>query len=140
MAARTALTPVAMSENGNVAEGAGTAIAGLVTNGATVADPPGPNKVFLIVNNSAVAAHNVTIRAGGSGNGADGNPAAAVPYAEAKQGDLVCSVAASATDLIGPFETDRFKQADGSLSIDFDATLTGTIWVVQLPFQGVAGQ
>jgi hypothetical protein len=138
MTARTALTPVVLVQDGNVSEGSGTSIAALVSPGATVAAPPGPNHVFLIVNNTATAAHNVTVRAGGNGVTAAGGTAVAVPFEGATVGDLVTSVAASGTQLIGPLTTDRFTQADGSLSIDFDAGTTGSIWVIQPPNRHLA--
>jgi hypothetical protein len=139
MTARTALTPVDLVQDGAVSEGSGTSIAGLVAGGAYIADPPGPNKVFLIVNNSDTAAHNVTVRAGGNGNTAAGGTNPGVPFEAATVGDLVTSVAASGTEVIGPFTTDRFTQADGSLSIDFASGFTGTIWVLQYPYLGIAG-
>ncbi len=139
MTARTALTPTSLVQDSAVAEGAGTSIAGLVAAGATVADPPGPNKVFLLVNNTAGTAQNVTVRAGGNGNTAAGGTNPGVPFTDATVGDLVVSVAASGTEFIGPFTTDRFTQADGSLSIDFQSGTTGTIWVYQWPYSGIPG-
>jgi hypothetical protein len=137
MTARTALTPVVLNQDGSVAEGSGTSIAGLVSGGAYVADFPGPNKVFLIVSNSYSSPENVTVRAGGNGNTAAGGTNPGVPFEAATVGDLVVSVTNGTTSLIGPFTSDRFTQADGSLSIDFAAALTGTIWVVQLPYGGI---
>lgn len=137
MTARTALTPTSLVQDGGVAEGSGTSIAGLVSAGATIAAPPGPNKIFLLVNNSATAAKNVTIRAGGNGNTASGGTNPGVPFEAATVGDLAVSVASSGTSLIGPFTSSRFTQADGSMSIDFDAGTTGTIWVFQMPNQHI---
>jgi hypothetical protein len=137
MTARTALTPTALVQDGSVAEGAGTAIAGLVAAGATVASPPGPNKVILLVNNTATASKNVTVRAGGSGNTAAGGTNPGVPFEAATVGDLVTAVSASGTLFIGPLSSARFTQADGSMSIDFDSGTTGTIWVFQLPNQHI---
>lgn len=133
MTARTALTPTALVQDGAVAEPAGTSIAGLIAAGAYVASPPGPNKVFLIVANTAGAAYAVTVRAGGNGNTASGGTNPGVPFEGAAVGDLVTSVAASGTQMIGPLTSDRFTQADGTMSIDFAASMTGTIAVIQLP-------
>jgi len=138
MTARTQLTPLQMVQDGGVAEGAGTAIAGLVAGGAYVADPPGPNHLFLIVNNSYTSPETVTVRAGGNGNTASGGANPGVPFEQATVGDLVVTVANSATELIGPLTTGRFTQADGSVSIDFAAALTGTIWVVALPYNPIS--
>lgn len=132
MAARTQLTPVQLTQDGAVSEGAGTAIAGLVADGAYVASPPGPNKILVIVDNSYTAAVDVTLRAGGSGNDAAGNANPGVPFESAALGDLVVSVPASGTYVFWPATTDRFTQADGSMSIDFGAGMTGTIWVLEL--------
>jgi hypothetical protein len=137
MTARTQLTPTALVQDGAVAEPAGTSIAGLISAGAYVAAPPGPNKVFLIVSNSATAAFSVTVRAGGNGNTAAGGTNPGVPFEGATLGDLVTSVAASGTQLIGPLTSDRFTQADGTMSIDFAASMTGTIAVIQLPNQHI---
>jgi hypothetical protein len=134
MTARTALTPTALVQDGGVAEPAGTSIAGLISAGATVASPPGPNKVFLIVTNSdSGGAHTVTVSAGGNGVTASGGTNPGVPFEAATVGDLAVSVAASSTQLVGPFTSDRFIQADGSMSIDFSSGFTGTIAVIQLP-------
>lgn len=133
MTARTALTPVQLVGDGAISEGSGTSIAGLVSAGATIAAPPGPNRVLLIVNNSYSAAKNVTVRAGGSGVTAAGATAVAVPFEAAAAGDLVVNVAASGTQVIALATSARFTQADGSLSIDFDTAMTGTITVLALP-------
>jgi hypothetical protein len=139
MTARTALTPVVLVQDGSVALGAGTAIAGLVSGGAYVADPPGPNKVAILIDNTYTAAENVTIRAGGNGNTASGGTNPGVPFDSAPVGDLVVSCPNGAYTFIGPLTTDRYTQADGSLSIDFAGALTGTIWVIQQPENGIWG-
>lgn len=79
--------------------------------------------ILLIVANTAAAAHNVIVRAG----------AGPVPAFRASLGDLTVSVPASGTALVGPFETARFAQSDGSLNVDFDASTTGTIVAVRVP-------
>jgi hypothetical protein len=138
MTARTALTPVQLVQDGSVAEGNGTSIAALVAAGATVASPPGPNRVMLRVNNSDTAAHNVTVRAGGNGVTAAGGANPGVPFEAATVGDLVTSVPASSTVEIGPLTSARFTQADGSMSIDFAAGFTGAIWVLRQPALQIA--
>lgn len=137
MTARTALTPTMLVHDGAVAQPAGTSLAGLVAAGATVAAPPGPNDVVLQVTNSSGAAGNITVRAGGSGNTAAGTANPGVPFDSAGQGDLVTSVGAGATQLIGPFKSDRFTQPDGSMSIEVASGLTGTIAVLEWPRRGV---
>ena len=136
MTARTQITPLSLVQDGGVAEGSGTTInSTLVTDGAYIAAPPGPNKVFLIVENTySSSALNVTVRAGGNGVTASGGTNPGVPFEGATVGDLVVSVAENGgISMIGPFTSDRFTQADGSLSIDFETAFTGTIWAFQLP-------
>src|ERR1700675_4940016 len=106
--ARSVLTPVVLVRDGSVADGAGAAIAGLVSGGAYVADPPGPNGIKFRVANSDTAAHNVTVRAGGSGVTASGAANPGVPFEGATVGDLVVQVPASSTLNIGPLTSDRF--------------------------------
>lgn len=79
--------------------------------------------VILIISNTYTAAENVIVRAG----------AGPVPAFRASLGDLTVSVPASSTMLIGPFETARFAQADGSLNVDFGAGMTGTIVALRVP-------
>lgn len=50
------------------------------------------------------------------------------------QGDLVTTVAASATVWIGPFDSGRFLQADGSMLVDVAAAVVpGTITAFKVP-------
>lgn len=134
MAARTALTPITLNNDTGTAQGSGTAIAGLVSAGATVPSP-GPYKALVVVNNSGASAANVTIRASRSGVDASGNAQSNsmsnTVFTAATTGDLTVSVAAAATVFIPVTNTDRFTQDDGSMSIDFAAGMTGTIWVLR---------
>ena len=86
--------------------------------------PAGPDMdmVILKVDNSAAGAHNVIIRAGV-------NP----PAFRAGLGDLTVSVTNGTTKYVGPFEPARFKQADGSLNVDFDSGFSGTITAFFMP-------
>lgn len=135
MTARTVLTPIALTRDTGNALGAGTTPD--AANGNTIASP-GPNKLKLLVHNGDTAAHTVTIRASGSGVTAAGaaqvNPAPSnTVFTQATLGDLVVSVAASAYAEIGPLTTDRFTQADGSLSIDYSASTSVLVWPIQDP-------
>ena len=60
-------------------------------DGAYIADPPGPNKIILVVDNSADTAEDITIRAGGSGTTESGGTNPGVPFEQATVGDLVYS-------------------------------------------------
>jgi hypothetical protein len=143
MAARTALTPVQLVADGNVAAGSsGTVDA---ANGNTVAWNPsgspaiwGPNRVLIVVTNGDSASHSITVRASGSGVTAAGatqvNPAPSnTVFTQATLGDLTVAVAASATQVIGPLTSDRFAQADGSMSLDWTASTSMSVWIYQLP-------
>ena len=138
MAARSgALVPIQMVLDGAVAEGAGTAVAAS-SPGLWIADPPGPNHVFLIVANSATTAQSVTVRAGGNGLTETGAANPGVPFEQATVGDEVTSIPASSTQVLGPFTTDRVTQADGAMFIDFAAGFTGTIWAFALPYNPIS--
>lgn len=133
MTARTVLTPIALARDTGNALGAGTTPD--ASNGNTVA-APGPFKLKLLVHNGDTAAHTVTIRATGNGVTATGatqvNPApSSTVFTQSTLGDLVVSVAASAYTVIGPLTSDRFAQADGSLSIDYSASTSVLVWPIQ---------
>lgn len=131
--ARTALTPTLLARDGSTVDPGGTAIASVQAGGAYVADPPGPDRVYLRVTNTFAGSKNVTVRAGGNGVTVTGGANPGVPFDSASVGDLVVAIAQNANVTIGPLTSDRFCQADGSLSVDFDSAMTGTVWVFRLP-------
>lgn len=130
--ARTNLPLTTLHANG-VVDITGTAVD--VTNGMNVVlanegvpAGPGMNNLVLYVTNTAGADKTVTVRAG-VGGGA--TPGAAYRSGE---GDLVVTVhTASGGGVIGPLESARFAQSDGSLNIDFGSGLTGNITAYILP-------
>lgn len=93
------------------------------TNGHVVSPGSKPlNEILIVVNNTTVSTKVVTIKAGA-------NP----PALSAGQGDLAITCAASTNGIpIGPLESARFLQADGTLNIDIAASMTGTIVVYSL--------
>jgi hypothetical protein len=130
--ARTAITPRALAANGSLdsATGPTTIDAALVTAGAIV-NSVEPERTVIRVTNTEGSTNTVTIKAG------DNPPALA-----AGQGDLVVTVAATTgARYIGPLESGRFlKMLDdasvaqgGSLYLDFETGMTGTIDVLLLP-------
>lgn len=130
MAARTAITPIAVVNNGAIASGAGTTVD--AANGMTVA--AGPFKVLLRVDNTDGSAHTFTVRAGGNGVTASGGAAVATPYTQATVGDSTVSVAATTgSQVFWVLDTDRYTQADGSLSVDFNSAVGMKVWAYQLP-------
>jgi hypothetical protein len=125
--ARTAITRRVLSANNGIAAPSADTID--QSNGMTLALPsngipasPDAEQVVFKVDNSAGSAKNVIIRAGV-------NP----PAFRASIGDLTVSVNTSATAYIGPLESARFAQSDGSISIDFASGFTGTITAFVVP-------
>lgn len=116
--ARVTLTPTALVTNSGVADPAGTASVAGTGNGFTV--PPATSKgalvVFLRVSNATAGAGTVTVLAGTQ------------PSAQSSgQGASTVSVAATTgVQWLGPFESARFEQADGSLSVETSVVLTVT--------------
>lgn len=125
--ARTAVPYSNLVPNGDIADPAGTATNAGTSNGHVIpAAQPGadafPELTILRVVAGATGG-NVTIKAGT-------NP----PAIAAGQGDLVVAVANSATRWIGPFESGRFLQADGSILVDIaTGFVAGTITAFRVP-------
>lgn len=118
--ARTNVPYSNLVPNGNLAQPAGTAVD--PTNGHVIADAV-PELTVLRVTNTNASNRVVTVKAG------------AYPPALAKGlGDLAVTVlATSGVQFIGPFESGRFLQADGSLWVDCEASMTGTITALKVP-------
>lgn len=121
---RTSVAARALVANGNLngVTGPTTIDSTLVTNGVNVPSAE-PERTIIRVANTEASTNVVTLKAG------DNPPALA-----AGLGDLAVTVAASTgVQFLGPFESGRFLQSDGSLDIDFETGMTGTIDVLQLP-------
>lgn len=135
--ARTALTAVAGSRTAGVSIGSGATPD--ATNGNILA-APGPYKTVILVKNADSSPHNVIVRASGYAGAATGAANASYaagqyqPFAEASQGDLTVTVTNGTTVLLPSLDTDRFKQADGSLWLDWSASTSMTVYVVQRPY------
>lgn len=117
--ARTAVTYTNLVGNGNVAQGAGTNLD--ATNDHVINDAEPERTVILISNTDDDTNLTAVVKAG------DYPPAIA-----AGQGDLTVTVAFGTTQMIGPLESGRFLQADGTLEVNVDQT-TGKIWALKLP-------
>jgi hypothetical protein len=111
-----AITPLVL--NDSVAVPAGTTIS--PTNGAVIT-PAGKGNLVIHINNTTVSAKIVTISAGD-------NP----PAFRGGLGDLAESIAAS-TEVLFVLETARFMQNDGTILVDFAASMTGSIKVYRTP-------
>lgn len=134
--ARTSVTPVALVGNGVIDIPAGTTInSTLVTNGvniplasSAIPSAPAARDTFLYVTNTAGSDKAVTVRAGVGGGSTPG------PAFRSGMGDLVVTAhTASGGGLIGPLESARFAQLDGSINVDFATGLTGVLTVFQVP-------
>lgn len=122
--ARTAIVPRALAKNSNLIGTTGTTTidSTLVTNGVTIANAK-PERLLLRVTNTEASTNTVTVKAGD-------NP----PALRAGQGDLVVTLAASTgVQFIGPLESDKYLQDDGSLSIDLETGMTGAIDALYWP-------
>lgn len=111
----TAVTYSALSTNGSLADPAGTSIADAGTGTIAAAVPE--QTVLRIVNGATATSF---VLAAGD-----------LPLAIASgQGDLTVAVAASATEWVGPIESGRFLQDDGSLSFTVSKAATVTAFKV----------
>jgi hypothetical protein len=119
--ATTDLTYTTLPANSGVARPAGTTLVAAPTNDMRLPGAVPEETVLVVTNSNAGATITCTVKAGVN------------PPALAKgQGDLTVTIAASGAHYIGPLESGRFIQADGSLKIEASAT-TGTINAVRVP-------
>lgn len=119
--ARVALTPTALVPNGGVADPAGTASVAGAGNGFSIAANGISNPVlFLRASNATGAAATITVLAGSQ-------PSAI----SSGQGPVTVSVAATTgVQWVGPFDTSRLQQPDGSLLVETSAVLTVTAFTI----------
>lgn len=111
----TTLTPVKLSSNGSAADPAGTALTSADVGTITNAEPE--LTVFRVVNGAT--AGNFVVKAG------------TLPLAVASgQGDLTVAAAGSATVWVGPVESGRFLQNDGTLNVAVTQNMTVTAFRV----------
>ena len=107
--------------NSNLLQPAGTTLVAAPTNNMRLPDAFPELTVLRVTNSDDDTALTLTVKAG------DNPPALA-----AGQGDLAVTVAFGTTQLIGPFESGRFVQSDGSMLIE-SSTTTGTITALRIP-------
>jgi hypothetical protein len=113
--ARVTLTPTALVPNGGVADPAGTASVAGAGNGFTV---PGNTarsnlSLWLRATNASGGSGTISILAGSQ-------PSAI----SSGQGPVTVTVANSSTQWIGPVDSSRVQQSDGSLSIETSVVMT----------------
>lgn len=116
--ARAALTIVPLVANAGIADPTGTA--NVVANGQTIAAASVNENIFLRVSNASGGTGTVTVQPGSQ-------PSAI----SSGQGALVVSIATGATEWVGPFDSSRFQQPDGSLSIDTSVVMTVTVFALE---------
>lgn len=110
--ARVALVPTPLVPNGNVVDPAGTASVAGAGNGFTIAYVGGKS-LYLRAANASGGSGTLTLFAGTQ------------PLAiSSGQGNLVITVANSTTQWIGPFDSARFEQSDGSFTVETSVVLT----------------
>lgn len=119
--ARTSVSYSSLVPNGNLADPSGTATNAGTGNGHTIAASSPELTLLRVVAGSTGG--NVTVKAG------------SLPLAVASgQGDLVVAVANNGTQWIGPFESGRFLQNDGTILVDIaTGFVAGTITAFKVP-------
>lgn len=136
--ARTKITITTLAFNAGVLQPAGTAadqangmfLSGTELEPESIPANKGADLLVLEVSNTAAAAHNVIIRAGGAEPDSSFTP---WPAFRGSLGDLDVSVTNATTQVVGPLETSRFKQSNGDINVDFDVGFTGTVRAYLLP-------
>lgn len=134
--ARTSVTPTNLTGNGGIDIPAGTTInSTLVTNGVNIPlsatgipAAPQARDLFLYITNTAGADKTVTVRAGVGGGSTPGQAF------RSGIGDLAVTChTASGGCIVGPLESARFAQLDGSINVDFGTGLTGAFTAFLMP-------
>ena len=111
----TTLTTSPLTVNGSAADPAGTALTSAAVGTITKAEPE--LTVFRVVNGATGG--NFVVKAG------------TLPLAVASgQGDLTVAVGVSATVWVGPVESGRFLQSDGSVNVAVTQNMTVTAFRV----------
>jgi len=113
---RTAVAYSALLPNSALADPAGTSISSGVGNGGQISKALPELTLLRAV---FTTAGNVTVKAG-----------AMPPALAAGQGDLTVAVGTSGVEWLGPFESGRFLQNDGSLIVETTQTVTLTAFSV----------
>ncbi|WP_327268806.1 hypothetical protein OG233_14110 [Streptomyces sp. NBC_01218] len=116
--ARTAVPYSNLLPNGSLADPAGTALTSGAGNGGQIANSF-PELTLLRLSNASGGSGTATLLAGSQ-------PAAIA----SGQGALTATVANAATQWIGPVESGRFVQPDGSLLIETSVAMTVTAFRV----------
>lgn len=118
--ARVALVPTALVPNGGVADPTGTASVAGAGNGFSIAAPTGSNvSLWLRAANASGGSGTISVLAGSQ-------PSAI----SSGQGPATVTVANSTTQWVGPFDSSRLQQPDGTLAIETSVVLTVTAFTL----------
>ena len=117
---RDAVAITDLASGAGTTQPAGTAIA--PANGANIAGVKDTSRLVVRVTNTNGTQRTVTFKAGA-------NP----PAVRAGVGDLAVVVPATTGDKLVVLESARFVKADGSIDVDFEASMAGIISVVRVP-------
>lgn len=118
--ARDAVTVTALTSGTAATNPAGTAIN--TTNGAVINAAGDTSRLLIRITNTNGTQRVATIKAGD-------NP----PAARRGVGDLAITVPATTGDVVVVVESARFLQDDGTIQVDFAASMAGVISAVRLP-------
>lgn len=121
--ARTAVPYSNLVPNGNLADPAGTSVTSGAGNGGQI---PATSSARAVPELTIIRAVNAS---GGSGT-ATVLAGTYPPALAAGQGNLAVTVANSGTQWIGPFESGRFMQSDGSIIVETSVAMTLTAFKV----------
>lgn len=114
--ARVTLVPTSLVANGGVADPTGTASVAGAGNGFVIAASGRPvHELFLRVNNATAGSGTISVLAGSQ-------PSAI----SSGVGPVTVTVGASGTQWVGPFDSSRVQQPDGSLLIETSVVMTVT--------------
>lgn len=114
--ARVALVPNALSANAGIADPTGTASVAGAGNGFSIAANGLSNpSLWLRVANASGGSGTISILAGSQ-------PSAI----SSGQGAVTVTVANSSTQWVGPFDSSRVQQSDGTLAIETSVVMTVT--------------
>ena len=122
---RVALPYQSLVGNGNFADPAGVATVAGAGNGLQIPDIS-PNRRQSVPEQTILRVANAS---GGSGT-ISIQPATNPPNVAGGQGALTVTVANSTTQWLGPFESNRFIQSDGSLILETSVVMTVTAFRV----------
>ena len=139
--ARTNLPLTTLNPKSPTLNSAGTAVdaangMNIQLSSSAIPSAASGERLVIYVTNTFSGTKTVTVRAGaGVAAPAGFGTGYPIPSQEQGLGDLVTGnlTASTGTAYIGPFDTARFLQVDGSINVDFAASMTGVIWAILLP-------